>query len=205
MGLVPFGLYALWRVPVRTWLASTGGMLSAATMIVLALFYGARAFPGEGGVVPELAKRALPLALFLAIELGAFYACIAFWIRQATVREKHVAAITLVALLCFPLIQYGAYNDWLMRASIPALFTVWILFLRAMQDRRVYVAACVVWLIGSAVAVAEIGMSGRNARIVLDNLDTVDTVAQMKIDPNLVRQYYGARDSFFFRRIAPLD
>jgi hypothetical protein len=204
VGLIPFGLVAAWRLRVNDYFTAINIALVPATVTILALFYLSRAFPGEGGwpVLSDFSARGLPLLLFLALEVGVYFVCVAVWIREQTALDKWVAAVALLFLVLCPLYSYGAFNDWVMRSSIPALFVLWILLLRSLENKSIRVLAYCAWLIGATTALAEIARSLERFKHRPPDAASVSYVPAMGIEQKLREQYYGDGQSVFFRWIA---
>lgn len=205
VGLIPFGLVAAWRLRVKDYCTASNIVLVPAAVAILTAYYLSRAFPGEGGwpVVREFSARALPLLLFLALEVGAYFVCVAVWIREQTALDRQVAAIALLFLIFCPLYSYGHYNDWVMRSSIPALFVLWIFLLRSLEKKSIRVLACCAWLIGASTSVVEVARSLQKFRLRPPDEASVSDVPRMGIPQTLREQYYGDPTSLFFRWLAP--
>ncbi|OGL22488.1 hypothetical protein A2707_04145 [Candidatus Saccharibacteria bacterium RIFCSPHIGHO2_01_FULL_45_15] len=146
------------------------------------------------------------LILFNLLEYGIYAALIFPYVRERESKEWQVLFGVAVAMLAImPLFMYGLYNDQLMRGSIPALFILMVLIARMLMGdknrvRKIALTACL--MIGAVVPIYEIwnhldiGAPKYNDWISIDN---------QAMDPgtrNLANQYYGDRDSFFFKYLA---
>jgi hypothetical protein len=158
LGLLPFMLVILlpqWRKA----LLDRSNILCAA---VLGIPLTAYLLSGAGGIPHGVRWRwdsdwiAL-LALFLALEVGLYLVALHICCWKA-LRYPYVV---IGVLLLLPLYHVGVYNDFTMRASIPALALIAVAAAQAVSEARG--AACIplatLMLVGSAASVLE--MVGR--------------------------------------------
>jgi hypothetical protein len=116
---------------------------------------------------------------------------------------------TLV-LDCFTFFQYGALNDLVMRASIPALFVIAIYANQAVHNRaisRIKRGFLILLLIFGAVTpgmefyrhVREIVSAGTLFQIPEE--DSVDDIFGLSLerDASIIRQYVGGTEGAFFK------
>jgi hypothetical protein len=170
------------------------------------------------GFIPNLMQRvesrALPLFVLLAfwlLEFGLYCLLIAAANRRrwdAPTRGLFVAMV--VSLLLFPLLRVGTFIDFLMRASIPALFILaiflgWTLFNRS-TALVVRIALIVLLLIGSVTPLVEYrrhvaGVYASGA--ILQTPPQSSLPALFEADQAFpIHQYVGGAHSLFFERLA---
>ncbi len=165
-------------------------------------------------------------ALYLAFVLLEFVllaAAVAWSMRRGTGApgERLLLALTVGTLLVLPCCHYGYFNDLVMRAGLPALFALQVLALRMFHDRARRRWAAV------AVAVAVLAVGTVNASYEYRrHLARMVHVGAWRDDANrlpvrslfwlqreiynlagfdFARQYLGANDGFYARRLAPAD
>jgi hypothetical protein len=122
-------------------------------------------------------------------------------------REWFLTAI--LALLILPIYRLGQWNDLCMRASIPCLFLFWVVLLRtivsgAMQlksPRTIVLLACL--LLASVFPAKNWGYQVIHSRPGLHYNGGTAVVSVLDLFPDLVPQYLGNSNSFFFRHLAP--
>ena len=118
-------------------------------------------------------------------------------------------SVTMMLLAFLPAYKMGYADDFVMRASIPALFIFWSFINKVLIDStisknvelRAYfiVIVCLV-LIGFYNSLAQISISVRNYHFGAPDEDSVLTVATGSL-PWVVEQRLGSTDSLFYRYI----
>lgn len=232
-GLIPFLLAdfvlqhgsLVQRVQRYVSLPNLAGLL---VMIAAGLFYASQ---GQGlppslgapagfslSFTPNLIKRTgsgalawLVLLAFWLLEFGLYSLLIAIANRRrwdAPARGLFIAMV--VCLLFFPLLRVGTFIDFVMRASIPALFVLalflgWTLFSRA-TARGLRIALVALLLIGAATSLVEYrrhlaGIYSAGALLRPPTQASLPTL--FEADPTFpIHQYVGNGQSFFFERLA---
>ncbi len=154
----------------------------------------------------ELSTYGRPLPLFFVLEAGLLLALAVKALPGTDRTSRLLAAVAALSLALIPFVHIGKYNDFVMRASIPALFTTWVLVGRALtrEDggsrwaRRALVAALA---IGSVTAATEFARSIKRYRFAIPPRAQVDEVQNLR--PRAVAlQYLGRNDSYFFVHLA---
>lgn len=205
VGMVPLLALRLARQP-RDWLTAwpTWTTVPTAGAILAAFYHSLRtpipwAVPGVG-----ISGRVVVLyLLFVGIEFGAFL----LMCRPAANGEwKAVWLVVGATLAVIPFVRAGLFNDFVMRASIPALFTLWILVARSLLRPGLTLArrralACLVTL-------AALGPGNEIVRSIADwqgcvpELNGVAAVVACHPNRHVVAQYLGDPDAFFFKVLA---
>lgn len=142
--------------------------------------------------------------LFVALEVVCFMIFLSRWPRTTW--------IALGSLLVIPTYSLGLYNDFGMRASIPALYVLWSEVVSQLnsnfRERRMRAfasALLLVWILGTGASVSELSrsLSATEGFLVqrVPNADWVQPITQ--IGPHGTEaQYLGNPDLFFFRFLA---
>jgi len=237
IGVFPFALYAAWRSGVFTrtgialqWsLPNIGGALLVG---ILCLYYYSRYVPYTlpADYYPPAANMQLgafyltpleqPLSVFLrgyfefvAVEFLLLFALLFHLLPRG--RERDLVLVAGSWLLVLPVFHYGAFNDLVMRASIPALFVFQICLIVA--ARKFHFRSATTWLLALVFTVGAlfplnmlrlhsgyIAQRGFWHELVpvqavpgfLDELRASSRVW------NFTDQYLGSPRSFFFTRVA---
>jgi hypothetical protein len=153
--------------------------------------------------------------VFCLLEFGIFLALYLLLWRRSGPEVFHRAEWTptwLAAvgstLLILPLYRLGMYNDLAMRASLPALFMLWIVLLRvrwpaAWRAQPVLTQALVLCLaLGAFQPVSDITEQLVKTRASTDEPGIPGNLSIVMLHQNSQRQYLGDPDSFFFRYLA---
>lgn len=148
--------------------------------------------------------RAYMYGMFYILEVGVFLICI-FWYNKT----NPILYISALWLFICPMIRIGKFSDFCMRASIPALLCIYIMFVatvdRAVRERkRILVTICaIVFLIGSLTSIFEMNRTVYKTYKRAMNGKAVYTITydDMKIfsSKNFRGKY---NESFFFKYIA---
>ncbi len=207
LGAIPFALLRVARAPrelLRAWPATVAAVVVGG---VLTTYFAAlrhdripSRFVGER-LFGDLAPLFL---LFVVLEFGLF------WVlsrpRADGTGWRAVWRIAGASLLLIPFYRVGEYNDFVMRASIPALFALWIVVGRALFDpaverwRRAALAALVV--VGSLTPTMEIARSAAHYGIRIRPLERIPALPVAHPNMALASQYVGPPDAPFFRYLA---
>ncbi|MDW8077565.1 MAG: hypothetical protein RMJ16_01635 [Thermoguttaceae bacterium] len=248
LGLLPLVLWLLWEAERATgsWkkvgklLLSTCNLLAIPAFLAIALYYAARWAPLPFSGVAEAGfgighasftwfMFLIRITLFLLVEV-AIFALLLLWLRPfENESEYRLFGLSLAWVLVLPFFRYGACNDLVMRASVPALFlfAVWIARSLTISStpvmRRLIVAGCL--LIGSTAPFSDLYAHFREAirRGQIVQIPAKEKVrslwelnqwsarqAETSTHP-LVRlfreqtfflQYVGSEDTVFFRYLA---
>jgi hypothetical protein len=229
IGCLPF-LLAGFLLDDGTWLArlrryvSLPNLCGLALLIVIGLFYGAKLYPVSPQLkadipfgfslsfAPDTAAKVIGLVLILLFWLLEFglYGILIYSVDQDwNVKVKAVFATTLICLMIFPLLRYGSMNDFVMRASIPALFALAVFLSRTLHSKSLKglkrVLLILLVTVGSATALVEIR---RHAANIADAGTILQTpkVSRVKnlwslskaASDGVTLQYVGSAQSPFF-------
>lgn len=146
------------------------------------------------------------LALFYLLEFG-LYALIVFEYWDKMTKEfRAFFVLSLFVLFALPMYSYGFYNDFMLRASIPALFFLFLVvsayiinkgisFKNIVIKNSALKLLFVLLLIGSCTAVVEIARAGYNPFKRRPPMSIVDFGFHSY-------QFLGSSDSFFYKYLA---
>lgn len=146
------------------------------------------------------------LALFYLLEFG-LYGLIAFDYWEVMTKEfRHFFLLALLVLLALPIYSYGFYNDLMLRASIPALFFLFLAVSAYIINKGISFKTIVIknsalkllfvlLLIGSCTAVVEIARAGYNPFKRRPPTSIVDFGFHSY-------QFLGSSDAFFYKYMA---
>lgn len=153
----------------------------------------------------DFRSNVLRLLFFHLLEYG-FYAMLLFpYIRRESRQWQIVFGVALTLLLVMPFVKYGLYNDQLMRGSIPALFIVMVLVARLLSAegyriRKIIVSICLI--IGAVTPISEMSRHFDTSQPKRDDWVSIESGHLDAGARNLADQYYGDRDSFFYKVLA---
>lgn len=151
-------------------------------------------------------KENIPkLLLFHLFEYGIYALLIFPYVRKEQKEWKVLFTIAMIMLAVMPLFMYGLYNDQLMRGSIPALFILMILIARMLSNtaykvNRILLTICLI--IGGAVPAYEIWNHLEIGKPKYNDWVSIENTAMDPGTRNLANQYYGNRDTFFYKFLA---
>lgn len=133
---------------------------------------------------------------FLVLEVGLYLMAL----RLSGWRHLRYPIIVIGVLLLLPLYRIGIYNDFTMRASIPALTLIAIAAASGVTDAKGYrwIPLAVLLMIGSAASVLEIIGRGREPRAPAQG-QTLRT-GFLFDDPRLFVQYHAPLPNWMLRR-----
>jgi hypothetical protein len=126
-------------------------------------------------------------------------------------RWRWMFDITVLTLCILPWFKFGVYNDLVMRASIPALFVLAVVFTRAIHDarmeRQTRIALIVVLLIGAVTPWIEFkrhidSMASNPSPIFDEHKTPMDMTEYMLGQTIFFSQYSGSLQAPFFRYAA---
>ena len=184
-------------VALGTFIGVEFGALAVLSLLLLWLGSGSQ-LAASGHPVPRPADRSWFAGLGRAFNLRP---------RQLT------AYLVSLAVLCLlPLLRVGIENDFVMRASIPALFVLWQVTAKLVVDApqrwrgrpaqarfsALYLALVLVVLLGFLPGLDEVARSLRFYQFGPPPLSAVATTAEAN-DPAVVAQRAGNADAFFYR------
>jgi hypothetical protein len=153
----------------------------------------------------------------ILLEFGLLAGLVLVSLRKGRRVDRVLLAGAVCCLLALPWVHYGAYNDLVMRASIPALFVLQVLALTligggANLSRGLRVAAMVVLVIGALnplnmLRLTASNLAGHSWRMVsIPQQDRIpDMFKQQRQSRKLlysIGQYIGSVESLFFRTLA---
>jgi hypothetical protein len=206
LGLFPLALFVVWKKGLRrmiNWQDILGFFL---LIIPLALFFHTSILAHFGGFiwqVYDFFKVWPKYYIFCLAEFGVLAYLIYPVIRRVeTENERQFYLLVVLLLLMFPLFIWGSHNDFGMRASIPALFILQIYVARflgaQLTEIESWIRRLVILLLifGAMTPLSEISRNFKHA-------DFQYPYASMSyIETDVVVQYLGDADSFFFRVFA---
>jgi hypothetical protein len=202
LGLVPFALAAAVRCRFRGASSFANVAGGPALVLVAAAFLFARSQPiPHGWWFQTSASGDWPtLGMFYLLEFGAI-AVFSMPARRADGPARVWWWTSLASLLVLPLYRVGLFNDFTMRASIPALFVFWSFVAAKLLARPWHARARVLFalvLLGACTAGTEIARSITKYPTALPEEGDVTTFAD-----NLIAraQYLGDGGAWFFRRL----
>lgn len=235
VGLLPFVLAGFlldagsWPSRLRQYV-SVPNLCGLAMLVVVGLYYGSKlvpALPSLGGSIPQgfslsfaadAQARAIGLALIVAfcvLEFGLYGILVAGSRRSWTKQTKGVFVTALVCLSLFPFYRFGGVNDFVMRASIPALFVLAVFVGRALQagsmPRFRRTVLVVLLVLGSVTALVEVRrhVDGILSAGTLVNTPRVSRVMDIDHwgtstdkDVTILLQYVGSAQVPFFEYVA---
>ena len=147
-------------------------------------------------------------AVFVLLEF-LLLAALLWAMLRARESDRRLLSVASLTLLALPFITYGYFNDLAMRTSIPALFILQVLTVRALADvrRPALVSALVLVLAAGALYPASMirlsvqGVVQRGALVRIRPRERVTSLFQQQTQARyfFVWQYIGALDGPFFR------
>ncbi len=202
IGMIPLALFAAVREKGR-------GLISIANIVAVPLFAVFAAYllsrtdaTPKGWVLPNLRDDWLRFALAMFLEWGIFAIFAAELRRSENPRLRGLFWAAVAALALLPLYRLGVFNDWCMRATIPAMFLLWagvgrsLLRLPFTVESRVLLVLCI---FGAMGALTESARSWKTRSTPLP-MDAHDHVPYIEAD--VARQYFGTDTTFFFKHLA---
>jgi hypothetical protein len=232
VGLAPLILLLAWRLgPVTLFrqIVQNRLILAGATSVAIlaAIFLASvsRAAVPSGwnflhGSWKAWLLKALVLCL-LAFGVQAALVLNLFSLRNPSDPRRTWVWLAVIILSLLPLYYAGAYNDFMMRVSIPALFIVHVMTLwtlrveitafRPLNWQATCLAACMILGVGTAASDLNAHVSGTHLGSRNFTKGSRDwTIPELPYsggplpaNADLIRsQYYGSADSFFFTKLA---
>lgn len=208
--LIPFisGLLVIDRRSWRSFVSFQNIIFPATMAIIIGLYYMTNIYKQPFGFIWEFIdfKGSLFLLVpFLLLEYGIYALLLRPYVKKEKKELRVLFYISIIMFTIMPLFMYGLYNDQLMRGSIPALFILMVIMARMFlakgyKLRKVALIGCLI--IGSIVPFYElynhldIGKPKQNDWVSIENNKT-DLGTR-----NLQNQYYGNKDSLFYKLIA---
>lgn len=125
---------------------------------------------------------------------------------------RYVFIITASTLIGLPLFRYGFFNDLVMRASIPALFSLMILcakyLIEAFNSKlkstnlQAFSLVLVMLIFGSITPLLEVDSHIRSNQHEYNSWKSIGDLNIKPSDKPFIDQYIGKYDSFFYRHIS---
>lgn len=186
------------------------GMLSLLPFIVLGRSRIARAGLVAGAVFGGLLSLYILSSAYpgvLELNRWPFWKYVVFVILEYLVflpfidRKEPVVFVPVVLLLTvLPVVRLGLYNDLAMRASLPALFVLWLHVARDITEltpwrRRVAAAVLIIGAITSFQEAIRGVTAFRSSTVTVPRL----------IDVGQSQQYFGRGDAWYFRMLVATD
>ena len=218
LGLAPLALVLLWRGRLRT--AWTLANLVAAPVVLLVTVAYLEAvhhveFPNQWNwqrFEPAWFLRSYPA--FLLLEFGCVAALLAVHLRRDRDRALPGGSwngtwlgMVVIALVLLPLRRLGIANDLVMRASLPALFLLWIVLLRVLTSPRFCLGTwassllTVALLVGAIQPFAQLAGQIENTHGWRSFCCDASRMSIFDVPGEFVDQYLGRTDAFFFRHL----
>jgi len=145
------------------------------------------------------------MLLFIFLEVGVFLLPLYWWIKREEKVQgmKWIYIATAATLLALPFYRFGIFNDLNLRGSVPALFALAMLVIRAINNSRSFILKGVLILllaIGSVTPLLETAIHLRG----YGHYQNVWVTIANPIPDNIQykSQYYGNKDSVFFKYLA---
>lgn len=167
------------------------GNISGSTVGTLGKQESGCVFAGYFGLVAM--KQYARLAVFWFLEAGVFLVCL-----RKKVQDKRLYYITTIWLLIVPLVKVGESIDFCMRASIPALFLIYMWCVEILDKKKDLMSKMliVILVIGATTAMHEI------ARTVVNTLQPYEIISvgaeAILTEPNFSGEVVG----FFWKYLA---
>lgn len=232
VGLVPFVLLIAWRVGLPTlfrqvvqhWLVVAAAIATGALVVVFLSSVSRQAVP-SGWSFLQGPWRLWPIkmAAVCLLNFGIQTALVLSLLKVRRCKDSGRTWLWVagIALTLIPLYYAGAYNDFMMRVSIPALFVVHVMMLRSIRIELTQfrplnwqascLAACII--LGSGLAAHEYAEHLAYTRLGSRNFaagsrdwtipELPYTGGPLPASTDLIRsQYYGSTQSFFFTTLA---
>lgn len=202
IGLLPFTVTAavLCRLRGAFSFANVAGGPLLCVVAAAFLLASAGSIPHGWWFDASQASEWTVLMAFYLLEFG-LVALLSVPARNAVGPPRAFWWVAIACLIVLPLYRVGLFNDFTMRASIPALFVFWS-FVAARLLGRPWnartIALLVLVLLGACTAGTEIARSVTKYPETLPDLDAVGTFADSSISRS---QYLGDGDAFFFRHL----
>ena len=193
VGLIPYVCYLIIRkISTYNWIDFVGGGI---IVLITGLYITSSLFgkSGAGGVF--LWQHVDVVHSYTLVRLLIFYV-LEFGIYAFFIKKDPFSVLTIVLLILIPWYRLGLLNDFVMRVSIPALFVLFIYWIRAVMSAK----ARVQWLMIGIICIACLYplVLLRNGIVHFSfgppryHLSTLDT-------PPVRMQYLGNGNSIFFR------
>jgi hypothetical protein len=235
IGLAPFLLVELATVdgPLRKRLVRYMSLPSLCGLVLLAvigLFYSAKLYPispvlagdiPHGFVLsfaPDTQAQVIACVLmlvFCVLEFGLYGLLVQPADASRETRSRALLLMALGCLLLFPVYQYGASNDLVMRSSIPALYVLAVFLGRALSGRSLGASRRVVLiallLLGAMTPLIELrrhveGIQTAGRLVQIPSVDQVAGVGDWGLaterDGTIMVQYVGSAQAPFFDSLA---
>lgn len=152
----------------------------------------------------EISKFIPYFLLFQIIEYGALAIFVNFTIKEK--KERIYLGITVLVLLVFTAIAGGKYNDFCMRTTIPALITIYIMFVQTIlnakkeKNKKILIICAIFAVLISFSSVNEIVSRIQNTEHIggqyIDGLKTLEKFPNKSIRRQYLSQSY--KESFFY-------
>lgn len=210
IGMIPIGLAGLWISHGKgTFVRSN--LAAVPILAVGALFLSARGVPGlPFEEIPNHLNHLDPLRLGSTFVLEVLpWFLLLLWCRKLGEFSKPLGIACAVFLLVLPFWRIGAFNDLMMRASLPAFAMLSLLLLQAVgeQSRNWKRVALAMLILGSGGLAFDVA---RHIQFKRGPASQADFTSPANIPPlplapdltGLLDQYLGTPEAPFFRILA---
>ncbi len=211
IGLLPFSILAAWESRAKKSLSFSNLFVAPLLVLIVLAFYLSRMESLPQGPIWKfypLQESWILLFTFYFLEFGLYaFLCMdgshEFW----TPRMRRWWWVMLACLFAFPLYKIGTYNDFPMRGADPALFLLCVFIgWRIVEHANAKKSGRVRWLvlflcIGACTAGTEITRSLVNYNDRPPALKSVLPCSKTN-GPEIVAQFTGNEDSWFFKYLA---
>lgn len=210
IGLFPFSLMTFAKNRNINLSKTISIILSLFILVLFATYYGSLSKPPTWLFSPSKPTWWLDYITFFFLEVGVYLILLgSLWKIQGKECETdfNLVLVLSITLLVIPFFSVGVNNDFVLRASIPSLFTMRVLigqallYLARRQQKKIMIMFLFVISLGAIVPLMDISRSIRFWQYSVPELESVKSV------PNCTRYsnfYLGDRKkgSFFFRYFA---
>jgi hypothetical protein len=144
------------------------------------------------------------LILFYLFEFGFFFILSTEVWHSKVTPWRSWGILTFILLLIIPWYHMGIYNDFVMRASIPAITVMWVFLLRDLllyPFRGTVKVLAILMVLAGFTGATEI-MRALGSFQLKNPLPKSEVVSVWQLDKSLRVQYEGRTDSFFWRFLA---
>lgn len=137
VGLLPFGVFLIFQSRFRGAFSITNILFASLLGALLVPYFASHSVPlVTGWKMRDWRVSWNRLGLFLLFEVGFYMIFCRELRRPSEAVLKLWGTVCVGLLLLIPFYQIGAWNDFCMRASIPALFVLWVFVMRELMRKR---------------------------------------------------------------------
>jgi hypothetical protein len=202
LGLLPVILALLLTVPWRKFLTFENLAGASVTLLILVPFIASNRFDIPRGPLWQMVNVFDVWPGIVVFYLTEFVVLVWFLGRPQQIGEfRAVWWSAIISLALFPLYQVGQFSDLTMRASLPALFILWIYVLEKLASRPWnfphFKPVYFILILGAFTPVYEISRSLKHWRRSIPRMGQL-RVAEWEI-PQVKNQYLSVPQSAFSR------